>query len=1505
MRSLATKYIVACTSAAVLLGAALWFALPLSANGAQASAKNAKASAKQPAKKQHAVQPPLRAERSERMGRRTQSGSQADDPKPGVLDGQADNIKSSREEKRQPREHHMQRAASFDGDVRVLPQTVPVRKRERPEREGPEPSPVPFPGTAPAGGALSEPISSPGIAPGLSAPAPSPTFTFEGLDFANWGAGHPPDTNGDVGPTYYIETVNTSIGIYNKFDGSRVAALTFNTFMSQGNFGNLCDTDNSGDPVVLYDTFEDRWVITDFAFKTTGGAVVNPPGAFQCFAVSKTGDPVSGGWNYYSINTIGGFGDYPKFGIWPDGLYMSTNMFGYAAGSSFQNVRLYAFNKAQMYAGAPTVQVVSFDAPPADFTLLPSNARLQTGTPPTGAPNYYVSTWQFLNALTVYKFHVDWNSIALSTFTGPDTPLAATSWPNASVPNAPSQGGNSLDVLQIRAMMQNQYSNIEGVESLWTTHTVRRQNTTGFAAPRWYQVNVTGGTVAANLPQAATWDPDGANVMYRFMPSLAVDRAGDMALGYSTSSSTTKPAIKYAGRLANDPLNTFSQTEQVLIQGAGTQTGTCGGSACIRWGDYSAMTLDPDGCTFWYTNEYYQADGLNDNTRIGAFSFPACSPIGSGTLQGTVKNTASIPIGGATVVLGSRTTTTDAGGNYSFTNLPAGTYPSITASFPGYDSQTFVGIVVTDSGTTTRDFSLSPAPTSTCLTDTTQADFLAGIPTNCDLTSSPGDVTLLSAPTLDQQNTTLGSSGFGVTTTQWIGQTFIPSVSGQLAKLDINMFCSSCSGTNPAVTVDIRTTSGGLPTSTILTSTTITGFSSGAAAYYTATFSSPATLTAGTSYAIILRLVTARSAGSYDATFSAANPYAKGALVFTTNGGTSFGTIAAVDLGFKIYMRTGFAPAGNFVSSVKDANPAVGGTPTWSTISWNASVPPGRRCSSRRLAATAQAGHSTSSARTAPPRRSSAAAASLAQFNGNRYLQYKALLTTTNSGATPTLNDVTVCYTNIPPAVATTLAVSAASGTYGGTTTLSATLTSGGSGVSGKSISFTLNGSGVGSALTDAAGVATLAGVSLAGINAGTYPGAVAANFAGDVGYTASSGSNDLTVGRADQTISFGALADKVFGDPDFSVSATASSGLTVSFAASGNCSISGSTVHLTGAGSCTVTASQAGDTNYNAAPDVPQAFSIAKADQTISFGPLANKTFGDPDFGVSATASSGLVVSFAASGNCSISGSTVHLTGAGSCTITASQAGDANYNAAPDVPQAFSIAKADQTISFGPLANKAVGDPDFGVSATASSGLAVSFSAAGNCTVAGAIVHITGAGSCTITASQAGDANYNAASDVPQTFAIGKANQTISFGPLANKTFGDPDFGVSATASSGLAVVTSARPETAPSWQHDRPPHRRRLLHDHGVTSRRRELQRSAGCSTDVRHRQSEPDDQLWTAGEQDVWRSGLRGRGDRFVRLDRLVQRDRQLHRGRSDRPSHGRGLLHDHGVAGGRRQ
>ena len=449
-------------------------------------------------------------------------------------------------------------------------------------------------------------------------------------------------------------------------------------------------------------------------------ATSSPQTVYQCFAVSKTGDPVAGGWNFYSILDPGGLGDYPKFGIWPDGIYMSANMFTYA-NPTFTGTHTWAINKQQMYADAPSVQVVDFAQDTSDFTLLPANSRLQTGTPPAGRPEFFVSTEQYLNALSIYKFHVDWNNVANSIFSGPDTQDQPNCWPNSTPANATTPS-NSLDVLAVRAMAQAQYTNMSNAESLWVDHTVNRGTFTGLqcghsnssnATVRWYQANVTGGSVASAVVQGATYDPESANTYYRFAPSLAVDRMGDMAVGYSKSNATTNPQIKYAGRLAGDALNTLGQTEQTLINGTGSQSGNCGASACLRWGDYTGMALDPNGCAFWMTNEYYATNGLNFHTRIGAFTFPSCTPVGNGTLSGTVTDGTN-PIPGATVSLGSRTTTTSGSGSYSF-SVPAGTYPSETAVAAGFTSSTITMIPVASGGTTTRNFTLTGTSAATAL----------------------------------------------------------------------------------------------------------------------------------------------------------------------------------------------------------------------------------------------------------------------------------------------------------------------------------------------------------------------------------------------------------------------------------------------------------------------------------------------------------------------------------------------------------------------------------------------------------------------------------------------------------------------------------------------------------------------------------------------------------------------------------------------------------------------
>jgi hypothetical protein len=231
-----------------------------------------------------------------------------------------------------------------------------------------------------------------------------------------------------------------------------------------------------------------------------------------------------------------------------------------------------------------------------------------------------------------------------------------------------------------------------------------------------------------------------------------------------------------------------------------------------------------------------------------------------------------------------------------------------------------------------------------------------------------------------------------------------------------------------------------------------------------------------------------------------------------------------------------------------------------------------------------------------------------------------------------------------------------------------------------------------------------------------------------------------------------------------FTVSADSTSGLPVAFSASGSCTNAGGRVSMTsGTGTCIVRYDQAGDATYAAAPTLVESVTAQKADQSIiQFDPIKNATFGDPNFDVAAFTSSGLDVTFSATGSCTVSGVTVHITGAGSCTVTGSQPGDANFNAAPSVSNTLTIAKTGQTIDFEPLVDVAFGHRDFNVRATADSGLRVVFTARGACIVHGSRVHLTRVGTCTITARQPGNANFAAAKNETQSFAVARAGCTV-----------------------------------------------------------------------------------------------------------------------------------------------
>lgn len=283
--------------------------------------------------------------------------------------------------------------------------------------------------------------------------------------------------------------------------------------------------------------------------------------------------------------------------------------------------------------------------------------------------------------------------------------------------------------------------------------------------------------------------------------------------------------------------------------------------------------------------------------------------------------------------------------------------------------------------------------------------------------------------------------------------------------------------------------------------------------------------------------------------------------------------------------------------------------------------------------------------------------------------------------------------------------------------------------------------------------------------------------------------------GTTIQTISFTSIPNKTTTSPAFTISATAQSGLPVSFAVTSGgtiASVSGNTVTLSGsAGTVTIQATQAGDANFAAATPVSKTFTVSKVSQSISFNTIPTKYINSAPFSISATASSGLPVTYTISGPATISGSTVTLNGtAGTVTIVASQAGNATYNAATSITKSFTVSKLSQTITFATLTSKYVNATPIALSATASSNLAVTYSVTGPATLSGSTLTLTGAeGTVSVTAAQAGNTSYNAATSVTRSFAVTKAPQTITFNTLPNLVKTASPQTLSATSSSGLTI--------------------------------------------------------------------------------------------------------------------
>lgn len=444
---------------------------------------------------------------------------------------------------------------------------------------------------------------------GMNAAA-APIQNWEGI--ANINGVLPPDTDGDVGPNHYVQMVNLSFAVFNK-SGTLLYGPVDNSTLWAGFTGPWTGT-NDGDPIVLYDQAADRWLFSQFALPNY------PNGPFyELIAISTTGDPLGSYYRYAFAFTD--MCDYPKFGIWPDAYYMSINNFKTGTLTS-NGVGAAAFERDVMLSGGAARMVYFQLSPTADpWSFLPSDWD-GTNTPPAGAPNYFIYAaddyyWGGSDRLEIYEFHVDWVNTSNSTFIGP-TALNTAPFDmylcGATRDRCITQPGTSvmLEAIPDRLMFRLQYRNFGSYQAMVTNHTVDADGS-GKAGIRWYELRNTGS--GWSIYQQGTYSPDSD---HRWMGSIAMDGQGNIGLGYSVSSSSTYPSIRYTGRYAGDPLGQMTFSEENIITGSGSQT-----HSEARWGDYSMMSIDPSNDrTFWYTQEYIQTTGSAPwRTRIASFEF--------------------------------------------------------------------------------------------------------------------------------------------------------------------------------------------------------------------------------------------------------------------------------------------------------------------------------------------------------------------------------------------------------------------------------------------------------------------------------------------------------------------------------------------------------------------------------------------------------------------------------------------------------------------------------------------------------------------------------------------------------------------------------------------------------------------------------------------------------------------------------------------------------------------
>jgi len=444
-----------------------------------------------------------------------------------------------------------------------------------------------------------------------------------GLDNNQACGCEPPDTNAAVGDTQVVEWVNVAYDVFNKTTGAvELGPIQGNQLWHS--LGGACANDNDGDIIAQWDKTAHRWLLSQNVFE-------GPP-YYACVAVSTSAD-ATGSYYEYQFPLGNDFPDYPKWGIWPTGYFETNNAFG-----NTDYVNVCAYNSAKLLVGDRSAEQICFQTSTNDTSLLPGDLDSNI-PPPAGQDEFFIGSYleDLSNShLYLYSMHPVFSNPSQSTFTGNNlaNPIAVPAY-NPFCPDSefcvPQQGtSEKVDALGDRVMYRFSYWD-DGVPAHVSTHAGQAPSQHWYvnhvvtasnsqAAVRWYEfrANVRTATLSdVRLFQSGTFAPDSND---RWMASIAQDKVGDVALGYSLASTTVYDSIYMTGRVPTDPLGQM-ETETALTVGTGSQSGG------DRWGDYSSMMIDgSDGCTFWYTQEYYivPAGGSNWQTRLNSFKFSGC-----------------------------------------------------------------------------------------------------------------------------------------------------------------------------------------------------------------------------------------------------------------------------------------------------------------------------------------------------------------------------------------------------------------------------------------------------------------------------------------------------------------------------------------------------------------------------------------------------------------------------------------------------------------------------------------------------------------------------------------------------------------------------------------------------------------------------------------------------------------------------------------------------------------